>query len=87
MKKLYHEPAKVIPEVNIELTSCNRMCPHYKTHDGEGHCDDWTTCSKLGVEIWSWRGDEHKIVDGFPASCPLKEINDGDKLSETEHHP
>lgn len=71
--KIFHKPEKVIPEENIYLSCCSSKCPNHKCHDGEGYCDEWITCDALGCEIWNW---SVKIVDGFPETCPLKNIKD-----------
>jgi len=68
MKRLYHKPEKIIPEVTKEITSCLN-CPDNEVRDGQGHCDDWSWCIRLNKEIWNWAC---KIEDGFPVDCPLK---------------
>lgn len=70
MSRIYHVPEQVIPEVNLELTSCSGRCPEYEVRDGMGHCDDSTHCKAMGgKEIWNY---SVKTVEGFPETCPLK---------------
>ena len=67
MKRLYHKPKKIIPEVNKVIDSCLK-CPDNERQDGAGHCDYWRWCNRMDKEIWNW---SCKIEEGFPVDCPL----------------